>query len=231
MKQEKISKKEAKQYFIEKLNSRKGTINLTNNDILDVYLTRSFYYPVDSYYNELIEKTCIELIDVFNNYPGLEDASEKNVKRIKLSFIAAVDEELLELINYEECNISLQSFIELLPFEVLVCALEDINNDIKPTLTKIYVVVDKICKNKNGKTYTKNEINKCIMKNYKNCLEIAEHTQNKYEEDYIIVQEESKKEKKSKYSFEPYYNKNEIDDYGDDTEYPTDIINSRTILK
>ena len=233
MEKEKISKKEARQFFVEKFKSRKGTINLTNEDILDIYLTRSFGYPVDSYSEETLEEISSKLKDVLKSYPKYNEASAKNVEKIKLSFTKAVDEELLELINYDNCNISLKSLIELLPYETLANALDDMNNEFKPTLTKIYVVVDRICKNKNGKKYSIYEINRCIMTCYKDALEVAEYNQNKYGIEFEVEQEKTiKKEKKAKNSnYEPYYNNNEIDDYGDNTEYPTNIINSRTILK
>lgn len=213
-------------YFKDELARRKGSLNLSENEILDIYTARCFNVDLLGYEESLL--TISENYkDIETNLLDAVSANKKDKKKIKKVFIKAVNEELLELINYDDCNINLKEFIERIPAKYLNEAIDDISSEYCPTLTTIYVIADKICRDNKGKKYSRESIKRYILNSYKNYLELYE--------DYNLVQpqEENKmpKGKKLKQSYEPYYSSNEIEDYGDNTEYPTDVMSSVRKLK
>ena len=139
------------------------------------------------------------------------------------AFKRVIDDNLLSLIDYEKSTTRLDLLVTYIPNEIIYEIVGDIISNSKNTelVSIYYYLATNMCRKEDGSIYSQKTMDLAII-NYYNFLK-SRNLIKVYEKRI----EHDMDDRKSEYGYEPYYSSDEVDYYGDETFFPTDISNSR----
>ncbi len=192
------------------------------------YLLKEYKEEKDERVIENVNIVLNKLSKLFNNLiDGINDnivdniihsnRYRKNMKKVNKEYETLISENILHLLDISHTDIRLEDLLSRIPVEVLYeCTKDFVNKNSKSSLNRVYLVVDKLCTKEDGSKYTQKEVDDGILKEYKSL--IGSNTRaiiNEYER--LNNTRKHSLDKKTKYTYDPYYTKDEMDDYGDDS--------------